>query len=204
METVFFDIDTQVDFIDSNGALYVPGSKEIAPNIRHLLEYAGEHRITTISPMCAHVVNDPEFQQFPPHCVEGSPGQRRYFDELPKLRRHVWEAEATVREADIDIVSGDHYVVKKRSFPMFSNPWMKALAKRGRFRGMDAVAFGVATDVCVRVDVLDLCRVGARVRLVRDAIAGIRVDDTERALRQMTGAGVRLVRTGEIVGEGTR
>jgi len=204
METVFFDIDTQVDFVDPNGALYVPGSKEIAPNIRRLLEYAGEHRITTISPMCAHVVNDSEFQQFAPHCVEGSPGQRRYFDELPALRRHVWEPEATVGKGDLEIVRGDHYVVKKRSFPMLSNPWVKALAERGRFRGMDAVAFGVATDVCVRVDVLDLCHAGAHVRLVRDAIAGIRADDSERALREIIGAGARLVTTDEIVGDGRR
>ncbi len=202
METILFDIDTQVDFVDPAGALYVPGSDAISGNIRRLLEYATERHVTTISPMCAHVVDDPEFQQFPPHCVEGSPGQRRYFEELPKLPRHVWEPEAKVAASDLRLEAGHHYVVKKRTFPMLSNPWVKALAESGRFRDIDAVAFGVATDVCVRVDVLDLRRAGAHVRLVRDAIAGIKTDDTARALEEMTAAGARLVTTDEIVGRG--
>jgi nicotinamidase/pyrazinamidase len=199
MDTVFFDIDTQVDFLDPAGALYVPGSQAIAPNIRRLLECASEHGITTISPMCAHVVDDPEFRQFPPHCIEGSPGQRRYFDELPRLSRHLWLADATVGPADLHIDNRHHYVVQKRTFPMFANPWMQALRERGVFDAMPCVAFGVATDVCVLTDVLDLCGAGAQVRVVRDAIAGIDATDTQRALAQMENAGARFVTTSEVL-----
>src|SRR5512139_2452893 len=138
MDTVFFDIDTQVDFMDPRGALYVRGSETIAPNIRRLLEYATQHAITTVSPMCAHVVNDPEFEQFGPHCVEGKAGQRRYFDELPRLPRQVWHADATVTPADLTLAPGRHYVVQKRTFPMFANPWMAALRERDVFHHLPA------------------------------------------------------------------
>jgi len=199
MEQLFIEVDVQVDFVDPAGALYVPGSREIVPNIRRLLEYATQRGITTISPMCAHVVNDSEFQQFPPHCIEGTPGQRRYFDGLPKLPRHIWPPDASLKPADLSIEPGQHYIAAKRTFPMFANPWLRALRDRGAFRDVDCVVFGVATDVCVRIDTLDLCHAGAHVRLVTDAIAGITREDTERALQEMREAGARFVRTDEFV-----
>jgi nicotinamidase/pyrazinamidase len=193
MSTIFVEVDVQVDFVDPKGALYVAGSDRILPNIRHLLELAGAHRVTTISPTCAHLENDPEFTQFAPHCIEGSAGARRQFDSLPNLPRRVWEAEAQVPAEEVRIVPGMHYVVKKRTFPMFANPWMAALRRADVLRDLDAVVFGVATDVCVRVDVLDLCRAGVRVRLVEDGIAGIDPRDSVHALEEMRSAGVQMV-----------
>ncbi len=200
MEQVFIEVDVQVDFIDPAGTLYVPGSQEIVPNIRRLLEFATQRGITTMSPMCAHVVNDAEFRQFPPHCIEGTPGQRRYFDDLPKLPRHTWAADATPKPADLVIEPGHHYIAPKRTFPMFANPWLHGLRECGAFRAVNCVVFGVATDFCVRIDTLDLCHTGARVRLVTDAIAGIARADTERALQEMREAGTRFVRTADVVG----
>ncbi len=201
METVYIDVDTQVDFMDLTGALYVPGSQEIAANIRRLLECASQHRITTMSPVCAHVVDDPEFRQFGPHCIEGTAGARRYFDDLPALPRVVWPADGVVDDRDMRIHSGQHYVLRKRTFPMFANPWAAALRARDALRGARCVVFGVATDVCVRCDVLDLCEAGAQVSVVRDAIAGINPDDTRRSLEDMQRAGARFVQTATLTGE---
>lgn len=199
MDQIFLDIDTQVDFVEPKGALYVPGSQEILPNIRALLEFAAAHGITTISPTDAHVVNDPEFAQYPPHCVAGTPGQRRYFAELPHLPRHVWPADAPVSDSDLRVEARRHYVVEKRGFPMLANPWLHALVERGVFRGTSAVAFGVATDVCVLANVLELCAAGAQVCVVRDAIAGIVPADSERALDEMARAGAQFVTTADLV-----
>ena len=47
MKTVFFDIDTQLDFLYPAGALYVPGAERIVPAIArplHLL-CRGKHGI---------------------------------------------------------------------------------------------------------------------------------------------------------------
>ena len=197
--TVFVDVDTQVDFVDPRGALYVAGCETILPNIRALLEHASRFGITTISAMCAHVVNDAGFRQLAPHCIEGTPGHRRYFDDLPRLPRHVWPSSALITPRDLEVRVGHHYVVQKRTFPMFANPWMDALRRRGAIGEFDAVVFGVATDVSVRADVLDLCAAGARVRVVEDAIAGLEPGDAERSLGEMIGSGARLVATAEIL-----
>ncbi len=198
-DVLFIDVDTQVDFVEPTGALYVPGSQEAMANVHQLLSFATERRITTISGIDAHVVDDPEFKQYPPHCIQGTPGQRRYFDDLPKLPRHVWPADADMTGIDLTIEKGHHYIAEKRDFPMCTNPWLQALRERGVFRRVLCVVFGVATDVCVRADVLDLCAAGAHVRVAEDAIAGIDAANTERALGEMRHAGARLVPTDELL-----
>ena len=71
---IFFDVDTQRDFMESDGALYVPYAETIRLNIERLLRAASERKITTVSSSCAHEAGDPEFQIFPPHCLDGERG----------------------------------------------------------------------------------------------------------------------------------
>ena len=82
---IFFDIDTQRDFMDADGALYVKGAEAIRGNIERLLRVAGERGILTISSRCAHEPGDAEFAVFPPHCLEGTRGAERIFPDLPHL-----------------------------------------------------------------------------------------------------------------------
>ena len=73
MKTVFFDIDTQIDFMYPAGALYVPGAETILPLISRLNHAAP----LVISTMCAHAEDDPEFLIYPHHCVRGTLGQNK-------------------------------------------------------------------------------------------------------------------------------
>jgi len=45
MNTVFFDIDSQLDFLFPAGALYVPGAERIVPAIARLNRFAAAHGI---------------------------------------------------------------------------------------------------------------------------------------------------------------
>ena len=54
MKTVFFDIDTQIDFMFPAGALYVPGAERILPAIERFNRYAVAHGIPVVSTMCSH------------------------------------------------------------------------------------------------------------------------------------------------------
>ena len=71
MRTVFFDIDTQLDFLYPAGALYVPGAERIVPAIARLNRYAGRHGIPVVSTTDAHFEEDvkhctPPLAQFKP------------------------------------------------------------------------------------------------------------------------------------------
>ena len=77
MKTVFFDVDTQVDFVFPAGALYAPGAEKILPTVAKLNHYAAAHRIPLVSTMDAHSENDLEFRDWPHHCVVDTLGQRK-------------------------------------------------------------------------------------------------------------------------------
>ena len=73
MKAVFFDIDTQIDFVYPAGALYVPGAERILPAVAEL----NRHAPLVISTMDAHSEDDPEFQIYPHHCVVDTTGQQK-------------------------------------------------------------------------------------------------------------------------------
>lgn len=195
---IFFDVDTQRDFMDSDGALYVPGAETIRPNIERLLRAASERKITTVSSRCAHEAGDPEFQIFPPHCLDGERGAERIFAKLPALPRQEIAVDA-VADSQAGLQPANHYVVKKKVFDLFSNQWLEGLRQRGDFKGESCVVFGVATDYCVRACALGLARAGAHVLLVEDAIRGVAEETTSRTMDEMRAAGVEFTTTDEVL-----
>ncbi len=79
---VFVDVDTQADFMLPTGNLYVPGAEKIIPNLARLVEFARDHDVPVVSSADAHSLSDDEFQQFPPHCVKGTSGQKKLPETL--------------------------------------------------------------------------------------------------------------------------
>jgi nicotinamidase/pyrazinamidase len=75
VNTVFVDIDTQIDFLFPAGALYVPGAETALPVISALNQHAGRIGTVVISSADAHAEDDPEFAAWPHHCVAGTVGQ---------------------------------------------------------------------------------------------------------------------------------
>src|SRR5271166_988836 len=71
---ILWEVDIQADFILPGGRLYVPGAEKLLPNIRKLTDAARRGEVFLVSHGDFHPANDPEFQQFPPHCLKGSPG----------------------------------------------------------------------------------------------------------------------------------
>ena len=74
---VFVDVDTQRDFLEPTGALYVPGSWAILANLARLTAFAKRHGVPVLATACAHEEDDAELALFPPHCLAGTAGQRR-------------------------------------------------------------------------------------------------------------------------------
>lgn len=194
---IFFDIDTQYDFMNPQGALYVPRAEEIYRNIERLLDAAGRHHLLTISSRCAHEPGDAEFAMFPPHCLKGTWGAQRIFD-LPRLA--LVEVPFDARAIDgAHLEPFTHYVVEKKVFDLFSNRWLEGLRSSGAFRNRECIVFGVATDYCVRAAALGLAEGGARVKLVADAVRGVAEESTAEALDEMCAAGVELTTTDEVL-----
>src|SRR5690349_24582141 len=122
MKTVFFDVDTQLDFLYRAGALYVPGAESIVAQVSALNRYAAAQGIPVISTMDAHTENDPEFRAWPPHCVAGTAGQKKPAATLLERRTAFPNAPQ-----DLDVQDAAQIQPEKQSVDCFTNPNLPAL-----------------------------------------------------------------------------
>jgi nicotinamidase/pyrazinamidase len=190
---VFFDVDTQVDFMRAAGSLYVPGAEEIVPNLERLMNWARANDVPVISTADAHAPDDPEFRIWPPHCVIGTSGQRRIPETLfpdpvvVPCRPGAFQPPARWV---------GQFVVEKPSYSAQDNPNFAAILQALGSRR--AVVSGVATEFCILASALALRRQGFKVDVVVDAIKPITEEGGRKALEEMAAAGVRAVTTAEV------
>jgi nicotinamidase/pyrazinamidase len=190
---VFLDVDTQVDFMLPGGRLCVPRAEEIIPNLAELMSWAREHSIPIISSSDTHAPDDPEFAHWPPHCVVGTPGQRRIPETLFPDAVLV-ENRPGAFQAPKEWVG--QIVVEKRVYDFTTNVNIDAiLASLGQRR---FVVFGVATEYCVLSGVLALRKRNLPVAIVLDAIKAISEEGGRKAIEEMVAAGAQLVTTAEV------
>jgi nicotinamidase/pyrazinamidase len=185
MKTVFVDVDSQLDFLYSAGALYVPGAERIVPAIARLNRFAAERGIPVISTMDAHAENDPEFAQWPPHCVSGTWGQH-------KAERTLLEKRVVIpnRECDLALDGAQQIVVEKQTVDVFQAPNLSRVIERlaaDRF-----VVYGVVTEICVLFAARGLLRAGKQVTVVTDAIEALSPEASARALSEICASGGTL------------
>ncbi len=189
---VFFDIDTQVDFLDPSGALYVPGAEAIVERVAALNHFAAAHRIPLISTMDAHAVNDPEFRDWPPHCIAGTPGQRKPASTL--LKRSVVVANSPGLP---NLARAPQVLLEKQTFDCFSNANLPALLER--LHAGECVVYGVVTEICVKFAALGLLRTGRRVSIVTDAVKELDPAAAAATLAEFTAGGGVLTTTAQVL-----
>jgi nicotinamidase/pyrazinamidase len=185
MRTVFFDIDTQIDFLYPAGALYVPGAERIVPIVARLNRHAAESGAILISDMCAHGENDAEFRDWPPHCVAGTTGQLKPQSTMLEKRAVVPNYPCEIR-----IEGAQQIILEKQELNLFTNP---NLAKLLELLAADEyMVYGVVTEYCVSHAALGLLATGKPVTLITDAIRCISETDAERTIQTFTSRGGKL------------
>jgi len=191
----FVDVDTQHDFMFPSGALYVPGAERLVPKLRRLFACAQRNGIFVLSTVDAHAADDPEFAQFPPHCVKGTPGQRK-LAETTLGRPLIIENRPFDRNLLDALRRYPQIVCEKQALDSLSNPVVERLA---RALPPHAFVFGVATDYCVRTAVLGLRRLGVKTAVLTDAIRGLGPDTERQALDEMGAAGADFTTTAQLL-----
>ena len=137
MNTVFFDIDTQLDFVSPAGALYAPGAETILANVAMLNQRA----TVVVSTMDAHSEDDPEFRAWPHHCVAGCLGQR-------KPQSTLLEHRVVIPNRDFHPTTARQIILEKQTVDCFTSRHLHAILEAlhaGRY-----VVYGVVTEICVR------------------------------------------------------
>jgi nicotinamidase/pyrazinamidase len=191
---VFVDIDTQRDFLEPSGVLFIPGSEVIIPNLAHLSRFALEQDIPVIATACAHEPEDDELRVFPPHCLIGTPGQERIEATLRP------DSRVLTPDAPLSSEPPLHLTIQKRQYDVFSHPDAEHILSVYNEDSPTFVVYGVATDYCVKAAVSGLLERGYRVAVVVDAIRAIDETREPEILTRFADQGALLTLTETVCG----
>lgn len=193
---VFWEVDTQKDFMLPGGNLYVPGAERLLPNIQRLTDAARKDRVFLVSHGCFHVEDDPEFAIFPPHCVKGTPGAGFVTEALTE--NVVTVPNHPTAELPADLAQYQQVLLEKQTLDIFESLHAEKLLKR---LGDDAefVVFGVVTEFCVRLAAKGLLDRGRGVFVVEDAIETLNAQDGQRTISELKASGARFVTTDQAI-----
>lgn len=186
---VFVDIDTQRDFMEASGALHVSGANDIVENLRRFTEFAIDRSIPVLATACAHKLDDPDPEPFPPHCLIGEPGQTRI--DATRLADSV----VVPRDGGFDGTRSPHLTIEKRHYDVFSHPDADRIVALYQRDDPLFVVYGVATDYCVKACASGLLDRGARVALVVDAMRAVDPDAEAGVLTDLVKRGAVMVLT---------
>jgi nicotinamidase/pyrazinamidase len=198
-ETIFWDVDTQFDFMRAEGKLYVPGAETIIARVSEVRKFALDHCYSIIADIDWHsadndeISGNPDFERtFPPHCMAGEPGSERvgFLGELPIEYVEIKKMEPDTLRA---FVSKEqfHVVIRKDTLDVFSNPNTGELLKL--IDPKKVIIFGVALDLCVYSVVRGLGEFGnIELCVLKDAVKGLGARDEREIFDEFMQMGVEI------------
>jgi nicotinamidase/pyrazinamidase len=199
-QTIFWDVDTQFDFMQPTGKLYVPGAETIIDKVSEVRKFALDNGCSMIADIDWHSSDNEEISQSPdfkntfqPHCMAGEPGSERvgYLGNVP------------IEYVEIDKMSDDslkklvdkdqfHIVIKKESIDAFDNPNTDRLLKLIKPKAV--TVFGVALDFCVYYVLRGLTKhQGIKPILLSDVTKGLNSRPETEILNELRQIGVEII-----------
>lgn len=180
-------VDVQRDFCPG-GALPAPGGHRVVAAINRCLAGARDRGMPVFASRDWHPAVTTHFKpyggEWPPHCVQGTPGAEFHPDlKLPP--------------GTIVISKGDDPARPGYSAFDGRTPEGTLFLDDLRDRGIEVLyVAGLTAEYCVKQTVLDALRAGTRVTVLADAVAGIEAHpgDADRALAEMSEAGAEVAR----------
>lgn len=181
-------IDVQNDFTEG-GALGVNGGDAVAERItRHLAGHAADYALIVASrdwhdadsDNGGHFSPTPDYaDSWPVHCVAGTPGAE--YDpglDTSAVTHHLRKGQG---KPDYSLFQGESAAGETAAELLVAH----------RIDEVDVC--GIATDHCVRASALDALRLGVRVRILADLVAGVAPETSAAALEELAAAGAEIV-----------
>ena len=187
MANALLVIDVQNDFCEG-GALAVTGGNKVAAGISEFLASSGGEFDFVIasrdwhdadSTNGGHFSEAPDFvNSWPVHCVAETFGAE-------------YNAGFDTSKVDFHIRKGQG----KPSYSIFEGTSESGLSFEQLIEDLDVksvTVVGLATDYCVLQSSLDSKNRGLDVRILKDLVAGVGIESTQAALRELVAAGCEI------------
>ncbi len=175
-DILFWNVDTQFDFMNREGKLYVENAEAILKNLQTVTNFAGKYNIQVINTADYHFSNSKELSEtpdfintFPPHCMAGSKGAEFVSETAPKNAVELpWDITFTTEELKA-IARHRNITIRKDAFDVFAgNKNTKELIQI--IAPKKVFVYGVTTNVCVHFAVMGLAQHGVEVFVLEDTI----------------------------------
>jgi len=175
-ELLFWNVDTQFDFMNKEGKLYVPDSELILPLLERITSFAKEADIQVVNSADHHFPDAKELSEvpdfistFPPHCMANTDGAA-YMAEVKPENASILKWDKLYSSNEIEtLTKSRNLVVLKDVFDVFEgNPNTLSLVKT--LAPKKVFVYGVTTNVCVDCAVCGLANQGIQVFVIEDAI----------------------------------
>jgi nicotinamidase/pyrazinamidase len=202
-KTLFYDVDTQRDFMLPGGALYAPGSEKLLPALKQLTELARRRKVRRLCSMDRHFRGDRELArnggQWPDHCMDGTPGQRKVDETAVSDAHHLPAHEIDAAQLETALRHPGDLIIEKQDVDIVAgNANARALLSRLAREYDNIVIYGVFTDVCVDHAVNALLEHGRGPYVVIDAIHEIDPGNAAQTRQRWLKRGVKTVTRAEL------
>jgi len=204
-DTLFWDVDTQYDFMRPEGRLYVPGAEGIIDNVCRARRFALDNGYSLLASADWHqegneeISKKPDFKTtFPSHCIAGKPGSERV-GNLGKVHIDIIQNEK-MDSAELQKISAKkqfHIEIRKEELDPFTNPNTKEIITI--LKPKVVVVFGIPLDLCVRQAVEGLLATDSiKIYLLRDAVKGLGVKGDGQVIDELSKKGVAMLTLAEL------
>ena len=198
---IFFDVDTQIDFMKPEGKLYVgPAAIRALPVLKKLTSMAARQDIMVLGEVDRHFRDDKELVRnggpYPDHCMDGTPGQQKIVETHPDNPVFI-ENRRYGRSELKNLLNGNRWLyLEKQSLDVFTNANTETVLN---ILGVtDAVVYGVVTELCVDVVVCGLVMRGIDVTVIEDAVCAMDETSARRAVKNWKEKGVSVIKMADI------
>lgn len=191
-----WDVDTQVDFMEPAGKLYVPGAAERREAMGRLVLAARAAGLVHVASADDHLPTDAEISDtpdfvatFPPHCMRGTRGAEKVAETAQLHSLVVGPADLAPGQRE--------FLLLKQSTDVFTNPHAATLLDF--LAPSEVIVFGVATDVCDHAAIVGMRDRGWEVAFVEDAASGLSDERVAACLAEWRERGVRFTTADQVI-----
>lgn len=180
-------VDPQKCFMPE-GELAVPNGDEVVEPINSSIEFARERNMPIAMSRDWHPEETVHFENWPKHGVQNTKGAE-FHDDIDIEGVEIFSKGMSPEED---------------SYSAFDGVNEEGLSLEEYFRRAQVLKLfvaGLATDYCVKASALSALAKGFEVTLLSDAIRAVDInpDDGEKAIKEMTDAGIKIITSKELI-----
>jgi nicotinamidase/pyrazinamidase len=174
--TIFYDVDTQRDFLDPNGACHLTGAELMIPRLKEITEFGREVGVRIVCALDRHQPGDPLLKsgngELPDHCLVGTLGAEKIKETAPLKPLVIGDHELSPQEIRTLLEYKGELVFDRRKFETLAeNAHAHTILRLVLQPFSDIVVYGVYLEVCVDRAIRELVGLGPKLHVVSDAIA---------------------------------